>query len=185
MRKITFITGGARSGKSRWAVSHFARCNGVKYMCTCEELDEEVSKRIDYFRSEYGVNWEIITNVEDPMEYLDGHSFIIFDNLAKFASRIIKNKFPDDESAEKATHDDEREIESEIIASMMKFIDEAKVGYGELLIVSAEVGFTPALESEPLQRLYRNILSIVNQRIANQCSESYLVLSGKALKFSD
>ncbi|MEK7802478.1 MAG: bifunctional adenosylcobinamide kinase/adenosylcobinamide-phosphate guanylyltransferase, partial [Pseudomonadota bacterium] len=64
--KITFIIGGARSGKSSFALREASGMNGHKlYIATAEALDDEMRERIAKHKSERGTDWDTI---EEPMD---------------------------------------------------------------------------------------------------------------------
>ena len=62
--KITFITGGARSGKSKFAENK-ALTSGKKviYLATAQALDEEMAHRIMIHRQRRPAHWR---TVEEP-----------------------------------------------------------------------------------------------------------------------
>jgi adenosylcobinamide kinase/adenosylcobinamide-phosphate guanylyltransferase len=63
---LVLVGGGARSGKSRWALDRARKCgNRLVYVATAEALDEEMSIRIAHHRSERGN--EFVT-VEEPLD---------------------------------------------------------------------------------------------------------------------
>lgn len=55
--KITLITGGARSGKSRMALSLSYGPEAKLFLATAEPRDEEMKERIQQHRMERGVGW--------------------------------------------------------------------------------------------------------------------------------
>ena len=56
---ITFIIGGARSGKSAFALNEAMKVEGRKaYIATAEALDEEMRERIEKHKAERGSDWE-------------------------------------------------------------------------------------------------------------------------------
>ena len=69
MKKKILITGGCRSGKSRFALNyanqHFAK---KLYLATCEALDEEMAQRIEHHKKMRGPEWQTI---EEPVEITD------------------------------------------------------------------------------------------------------------------
>ncbi|MGB4287134.1 MAG: bifunctional adenosylcobinamide kinase/adenosylcobinamide-phosphate guanylyltransferase [Tepidanaerobacteraceae bacterium] len=71
--KITFITGGARSGKSKLA-ENTALKTGQKviYLATAQALDEEMANRIKIHQQRRPDNW---TTIEEP----------------RFLSRVLKD----------------------------------------------------------------------------------------------
>lgn len=63
---VTLVTGGARSGKSRFALA-LAEETAVRrvYVATAEPLDEEMRRRIERHRAERGEGW---STVEEPAD---------------------------------------------------------------------------------------------------------------------
>jgi adenosylcobinamide kinase/adenosylcobinamide-phosphate guanylyltransferase len=58
-KKIIFITGGARSGKSSFALAKALGVPGRKaYIATAEALDEEMTKRIEEHKKQRGKEWD-------------------------------------------------------------------------------------------------------------------------------
>ncbi len=90
MSKIIFITGGAASGKTRWAASYFDGFDDVLYLCVADEMDKEILDRINYSNNIHGVDWNIHTGVTKPVELMHEHKFSIFDNLGAYVSRSMR-----------------------------------------------------------------------------------------------
>ncbi len=66
MGKLTFITGGARSGKSSFALGKASALEGRKvFVATLEPLDEEMKKRMELHKKERGDEWD---TREEPLE---------------------------------------------------------------------------------------------------------------------
>lgn len=63
MSKTILITGGAASGKTRWAVSYLAACDNVLYLCAAKAVDRETLNRIDFATRKNFVEWEIKENI--------------------------------------------------------------------------------------------------------------------------
>ena len=98
MSKIQFITGGAASGKTRWAITYYQACDNVLYLCINKELDKEIADRIAFNNKRNGIEWEIVKDVDDPAKYIDrNHKFTIFDGLGAYVSREMYAACPDPE----------------------------------------------------------------------------------------
>jgi adenosyl cobinamide kinase/adenosyl cobinamide phosphate guanylyltransferase len=100
------------------------------------------------------------------------------DNLGEYTNRAIKEKCSD---LGNIAPELRKEIEKQVAAEITELIWEVKEINGTLLILSVELGFCP-VPSDPDQRVYRKMIGNINQRIANQCSEVYLMVSGIASK---
>ncbi|HLE86431.1 MAG TPA: bifunctional adenosylcobinamide kinase/adenosylcobinamide-phosphate guanylyltransferase [Candidatus Brocadiaceae bacterium] len=60
MAKMTFVLGGARSGKSTFAEGLARKYNEVVYIATAEVKDEEMRERIQIHRARRPFNWKTI-----------------------------------------------------------------------------------------------------------------------------
>ncbi|MCL2634244.1 MAG: bifunctional adenosylcobinamide kinase/adenosylcobinamide-phosphate guanylyltransferase [Oscillospiraceae bacterium] len=178
MAKIAFITGGASSGKSRWAVNCFESCDDVMYMYIADDLDKEIAGRIEYNCKNRGIEWVIKTGADNLVELVEGHKFSILDNLGAYVNRRINEKCPDISTM---TEESRREIEQYIIDEIIKLIDSIKDMNGNLLIISTELNYCP-IPKDLDQRWFREIMGNINQRIANMCTEVYLAASGIVFK---
>lgn len=175
MSKIILVTGGASSGKSRWAVTYLNGCDYVLYLCTSEKLNPNTLSRIEFANKQNFVEWDIKENVtENPASLFTDHKFVIFDRLPVYAMGVMKRMCPD---ASKLDDDMEKQIEKQIITDVTDMFDSIALIDGTMIIITLETGFSIEPENHE-QTVYRKILGIVNQRIANMCSEVYLSASG-------
>src|SRR3989338_8521655 len=74
MAKMTFVIGGARSGKSAFAEELAKKYNDVVYIATAEVKDEEMRDRIQIHRARRPFNWKTIEapfNVDMVIPNLD------------------------------------------------------------------------------------------------------------------
>ena len=174
MAKIIFITGGAASGKTRWAVSHFESCDDVMYMCVADELESDTKSRIEYNCNKLGIEWNIVTKAEKLSELLEGRKFSILDSLGAYVDRAVKRACPDMSNMnEELRHT----IEKQVINEIEEAIDCVKEMNGNLIIITIEQGFCP-IPTDEAQKWFRKIIGDINQRIANQSTEVYLSASG-------
>ncbi|MCL2072020.1 MAG: bifunctional adenosylcobinamide kinase/adenosylcobinamide-phosphate guanylyltransferase [Oscillospiraceae bacterium] len=178
MAKISFITGGASSGKTRWATAFFEACDNVLYMSIAGSMDKEISDRIKYNCESRGIEWDIQLAAENLTELIKYRKFSILDNLGAYVNRIVTQKCPDSDKMDETLR---REIEKYAIDEITGLIEQVKEDNGNLLIISTELGFCPIPEKEE-QRWFRAILGHVNQRIANISNEVYLSASGISFK---
>lgn len=179
MSKTILVTGGAASGKSRWAVTYLAACDYVLYLCTADAVDADTMGRIQYGNKQNYVEWDIKPGIKNsPAEIIADHKFVIFDNLAAYTSAVIKQMCPDisamDEAAKKA-------IEKKIISDISDMYDKIMVIDGSMITITLETGFSVTPENRE-QAVFREILGNVNQRIANMSNEVYLSASGIQFK---
>lgn len=179
MSKTILITGGAASGKSRWAVSYLAACDYVLYLRAASELDKDTLGRIEYSNKHNFVEWDIQTGITSaPAEKITDHKFVIFDNLAAYSSEITNQMCPD---LSTITEELKKEIEKKIIADITEMYDQIMVIDGTMITITLETGFSVTPNNRE-QAVFREILGNVNQRLANMSNEVYLSASGIQFK---
>ncbi|MBI4844848.1 MAG: bifunctional adenosylcobinamide kinase/adenosylcobinamide-phosphate guanylyltransferase [Nitrospirae bacterium] len=167
--KIVFITGGARSGKSSFALREADKLEGRKaYIATAQALDEEMKGRIRRHKEERGAGWDTF---EEPLKVSEllgkikgEYCVIVLDCLTLWLSNLMM-----------ADADVNNEIE--------KFLNALRVTHhaSRLLIVSNEVGMGIVPENE-LARRFRDMAGFLNQKAAEIADEVYLVTAGIPIK---
>ena len=98
--KVTFILGGARSGKSNYAVELGKKLDKkVAFIATCLPLDREMKKRIALHKKKRPSHWQ---NFEEPknISFLlkkKGSEFnvVIIDCLTLFISNLLSEGLDD------------------------------------------------------------------------------------------
>ena len=179
MSKTILVTGGAASGKSRWAVSYLAACDYVLYLSVDDEVDHDTMGRIEYGNKQNYVEWDIKTGVTTaPSEFLSDHKFVIFDNLAAYTSKIMTSMCSDIASMDEVT---KKAVEKKVISDISDMYDKIMAIDGSMITVTLETGFSVTPENKE-QAVFREILGSVNQRIANMSNEVYLSASGIQFK---
>jgi len=89
MGNITLVTGGAGSGKTRWAISYFKTCDNVLFLNTGAHISEETLHRLNYSIEPNNVQWVVESDVENPVDYIKDHKFFIFDSLGSYTSSVM------------------------------------------------------------------------------------------------
>jgi len=173
---MTLILGGARSGKSAYAV-HLACLTGrsVLVVATAVAGDEEMRARIAAHRATRPSDWRIVeapTGLGPAIEANAPCSGpIILDCVTLWVSNIML-AMPVDSSAEVVR----RQVEIEIEALLAT---QAKLG-GQWLVVSNEVGLG-LVPPSPLGRMYRDMLGWANQRLAQAARRVVFMVAGLPL----
>ncbi|MBQ8171035.1 MAG: bifunctional adenosylcobinamide kinase/adenosylcobinamide-phosphate guanylyltransferase [Oscillospiraceae bacterium] len=179
MSKNILITGGAASGKSRWAVTNFSACDYVLYLRAGDAVDSDTLNRINYGNEKNGVEWDIVTGaVNDPVQYFTDHKFVIFDSLSSYTSIIINEMCADPANMDEDT---KKSIEKRVIADVTSMQERINEISGSMIIITLETGFSVTPENRA-QAIFREILGNVNQRIANMSDEVYFSASGIQFK---
>lgn len=178
--KLYFITGGARSGKSRFAEELASSLEEqVLYIATCEARDDEMLRRIELHKKRRSLLWKTIEepfNVDKILsQYGNEFKVILIDCLTLFVTNHLFAGQNDQEL--KFTI----EKEDEILNKVRKLANISLEVNANVIIVSNEVGMG-LVPVNSLGRFYRDLLGRVNQVIANKADEVYFMVSGLPLK---
>lgn len=167
MGKITLVTGGVRSGKSRFALSYAQSKDGTKmFIATAVPFDDEMKKRVDNHRLERG---ELFETVEEPYELAAAiarvqseYSITVVDCLTVW----MGNLFYKYEQNPGQIHD---EID--------RLISALRCLQSEIIIVTNEVGWGIVPENK-LAREFRDMNGLLNQKVAAVADNVILSVSG-------
>jgi adenosylcobinamide kinase/adenosylcobinamide-phosphate guanylyltransferase len=194
MGRIELITGGARSGKSRFAEERAARLiaaraegAGVTYIATAIPLDEEMVDRIAHHRARRPAGWG---TVEAPdtlgpaiAEACREDGVVLVDCLAVWVSNRLF-ELGDPPEAPGAAAADWWEavtaLESALAAELTAACDAASERPADLILVTNEVGFG-LVPPTPIGRAYRDLLGRCSQLAAARADAVYLTVAGIAI----
>ena len=159
---VILIGGGARSGKSRYALEKARAIPGSRaFVATAEPSDEEMTARIQHHREERG---EEFRTIEEPVELARiiaeaKFDVIVIDCLTLWLSNIMfSNRICELDALEKAT----------------------QAAEGTIIFVTNEVGSGIIPTDLALSREFRDRAGILNQRIAAIADEVYWMVFGLA-----
>lgn len=169
---LTFLLGGARSGKSGLAVRLAAEWEGpVVVVATAEARDDsEFAARIARHRLERPAGWQ---TVEEPLDLvgelgrLPDPAFAVVDCLTLWVANALEAGWSD-EDVEQAAVD---------VASL------AAGRFSPTVVVSNEVGLG-VVPATPLGRSFRDLLGRVNAEFAEHADRACLVVAGRALELT-
>lgn len=95
---MTLITGGAASGKSRYALERARGFEKVLFIATCEPRDDEMRAKIDRHESERPAHWHTLEAWRD-IAVPPGYDAVILDCVTLLVSQCllagIEPKIPD------------------------------------------------------------------------------------------
>ncbi len=165
-KKIVFITGGARSGKSQFALKLARKFPGPRaYLATAQALDKEMAERIRRHRKSRPRTWHTL---EEPLRVADAlkkqgplFGLILLDCLTLWLSNTLMAGWS----------------EKKILQEADQFIKACQGAKCSLIIVSNEVGLGIVPEY-PAARMFRDLSGLIHQKMARAADEVYFMVSG-------
>ena len=190
MTKIVLVTGGARSGKSAFAEERLADRERVCYIATGlpRGEDPEWQERIRLHQERRPASWTTQEQYAGLADWLreQSHPVYLLDCATLFTSNrlfdLIAQHFPD-----KLELTEENFLSRQEQSFLLQLLEEEwqellstiRQTDAECWIVTDEVGLGIVPETR-LGRFFRDVQGKVNQLIAKEASEAYLVICGLA-----
>lgn len=188
MSEFTFITGGARSGKSSFAERLAAKDKRpVIYIATAQVWDKEMAIRVKKHQEQRPASWRLIEeplNIRETLTLLkDEEAVILLDCVTLWLTNMLLA-----EQAEQADQGDEsdedeqgsqiyKHIEPKILAIVKDIARLAQEIKPKVIFVSNEVG-QGIVPENPLARAYRDLAGRSNQILARSAENVYMVIAG-------
>lgn len=172
MERIILVTGGARSGKSDFALNRAMEIPGERrFVATAQPFDDEMKARIDRHRADReGFGFKTL---EAPLDlagafapFSDATGITLVDCLTVW----LGNRFH-------AHGQDDAAIE----ASVSEVVDAVLAFKGGLILVTNEVGLSIVPEN-PMARRFRDCAGFMNRALASVADAVYLCVCGIPLK---
>jgi adenosylcobinamide kinase / adenosylcobinamide-phosphate guanylyltransferase len=164
--RIVLVTGGVRSGKSRYAQDLAMRGRQVAFIATAEGRDDDMKRRIARHQEERPANWK---TVEAPVALPEaiarcGTEFdtILVDCLTMWTSNLLESEGG---SGEK------------ILAQADRLVEVVRKAEATVIFVTNEVGGGIVPDND-MARFYRDMLGFINQRMAAVADEVVLLVAG-------
>lgn len=166
------VTGGARSGKSRYAESVVAlRDIPVTYVATASGYpeDPEWVRRIAAHRARRPSTWKTVESpaVAAVLRSAATDECVLVDCLALWLTAVL----------DQAGWDDAAAAEAQALSALDDLVDAVRTSAGDLVLVTNEVG-SGVVPDRPSGRLFRDLLGRTNAAVAGACSEVALVTAG-------
>jgi len=167
------VTGGVRSGKSRHAESLLANAPIVTYVAPgpTGDSDPDWVARIAAHRARRPASWTTVETGDLTAALLvDGP--VLVDCLGTWLTGVLDARGLWDAPSETVTS---------VVDTLLDDVVDVLSARDDVVLVTNEVGLgvVPAHRSG---RLFRDLLGLVNQRLATTCDEVHLVVAGRVLR---
>jgi adenosylcobinamide kinase/adenosylcobinamide-phosphate guanylyltransferase len=169
-KESVLVLGGARSGKSAYALQRAQEWEGrLAYLATAEVKDEEMRRRISRHRAQRrSRRW---VTIEEPIEVVwqlkeleDSVGGVVLDCVTLWVSNALLTN-------------QQEALENQVA----ELVEEIPLFSFHFLAVSNEVGLG-LVPDNALGREYRDLLGSVNQRLAKACNEVVFMAAGLPMK---
>ena len=186
MAKIILITGGAKSGKSNYALSLGKDISEKYFLATAVPIDEEMKDRINRHKIERGNLYKTLEepyNLPETIIHLEkelissNNCFIILDCITVWLGNLF-HKYSVSPEKDNDIINDKIEI---FINSLKRFKKNVK---GSLIIISNEIG-CGIVPGDEISRRFRDIAGILNQKLGEVSNEVVLCVSGIPVKIKE
>ncbi|MFW6099137.1 MAG: bifunctional adenosylcobinamide kinase/adenosylcobinamide-phosphate guanylyltransferase [Thermodesulfobacteriota bacterium] len=164
-KEIILVMGGARSGKSSWALNYVQdRYETCLFIATAEVKDEEMAERVRLHQAARGPQWRLL---EEPLllgealqtkcERVDA---VLVDCLTVWLSNVLL-----------------KEGKPGVVAHEQRLIRAVSEMEQTVVMVSNEVGMGIVPE-HPLGREFRDLAGFLNQKMAQLADRVVLTMAG-------
>ncbi len=177
------ILGGARSGKSAMAERMAREMGGrVTFVATAQPLDEEMRRRIAKHREARPAEWR---TVEEPLDLpvalkkaTAESDVVLVDCLTLWLSnQLCRIEAPE---GSQGWHEATEGLARELERSASQMVEAVRSAEATALLISNEVGLG-LVPPTTLGRAYRDLLGLVNRRLAAEADQVLLMVAGLAV----
>ena len=191
---LIFVTGGAKSGKSKFAEEMLLKLNNGKqeniYLATSIVFDEEMKEKVRLHKERRENNWitvETYKNFEISLNHFfknnneTQHNMLV-DCLTNMITNIIfENQNIDWNNFERKLYIQTLKKLNKNVENSVDELLNITNQFENTVIVSNELGMG-LVPSYPLGRYFREIAGKMNQIVAEKADEVYFVVSGISMK---
>jgi adenosylcobinamide kinase/adenosylcobinamide-phosphate guanylyltransferase len=167
MKRIVLITGGQRSGKSRYAEqTALTLSEKPVYLATARVWDDEFRNRVAHHRQSRGQQWTTIEEEKAISRHPLAGRVVVVDCVTLWCTNFFFDLKADVQQSREA-----------IKAEFDRFTSQEAT----FLFVTNELG-SGGVSENPLQRKFTDLQGWVNQYIASKAGEVILMISGIPVK---
>ncbi|EAT58566.1 bifunctional adenosylcobinamide kinase/adenosylcobinamide-phosphate guanylyltransferase [Chlorobium ferrooxidans] len=169
MSKVMYVTGGARSGKSTFALQLAADYRNRVFVATAEPFDDEMQHRIGRHQEERSNRFMTLEEPLFPQRAFRnlplGTDVVLFDCLTMWTRNLTHHL------------EDHRAIDEQIT----HFLDVLQKPPCDVILVSKEIGMGD-LPDSAISRQFRDAAGMINQKVAAIATEAWLLCSGLSVR---
>ena len=152
-KELLLVLGGARSGKSSWALRYAEeKYKPCIFIATAEVMDEEMAERVRLHKESRGPAWKLIEeplNIDNALETGCAHAeAVLIDCMTVWLSNVLLKRGREEVSA----------YQNRLLGALSRRRQ-------AVIIVSNEVG-AGIVPEHPLGREFRDLAGILNQKLA-------------------
>jgi len=180
---IQLVTGGARSGKSRFAEKLAKRKDKITYIATALPIDEAMEERIRHHQQSRPQEWKTMERDRDFASAAKTSLWFETDLFLLDCITILVTNHMVDAGIDydHCSMDQVNRIEEGIMKEVESLLNLARETDKDMVIVTNEVGMglVPAYR---MGNYFRDIAGRVNQYLAQRADEVYFCVSGIPMK---
>jgi len=187
MADFVLITGGARSGKSRFAelLAAYPRLP-VIYIATAQVYDEEMALRVQMHQKQRPSNWDL---VEEPLNlaatlerFSQTKAVLLVDCVTLWLTNLLLSRYSELENLQGREYTQAlQRIEGWILNEVRNVARLAQEIDPQVIMVTNEVG-DGIVPDNPMSRAYRDLAGRANQLLGQAAKEVYTVIAGYPLE---
>lgn len=164
-KEIALVLGGARSGKSAWALEYTENhYDSYMFLATAEVMDEEMADRVRLHKKVRGPKWRLREEPLEIAQVLERNvadvEAVLIDCVTIWLSNVLLKKG-----------------EEKVPVYQNAFIESLARSDQSVIIVSNEVG-SGIVPEHPLGRQYRDMAGSLNQKLAAAADKVVMTVAG-------
>jgi adenosylcobinamide kinase/adenosylcobinamide-phosphate guanylyltransferase len=170
------VTGGVRSGKSVHAEALIGADPAVYVAAGPRpdaEADPDWAARVEAHLARRPASWETVETQDLATALLQAEAPVLIDCLGTWLTAVL--------DAAGAWEHDSGAVHDLVLGRTTEVADALRGCEHDVVVVTNEVGLGVVPEHRS-GRLFRDLLGLVNQRVAAACDEVHLVVAGRVLR---
>lgn len=181
---VTFVIGGARSGKSTFAEQKAKEYSGkVLYLATAEVTDRAMADRVKKHQQQRPKSWSTLEMYSNFNNLINHEEFneceaVLIDCITTLIGNLMFDSKIDFDNCKP---DDVNNLENNITKEVLTLIDLCNKCNKKLIIVSNETGMG-VVPSYYMGNYFRDMSGRINREIGSKSDNMYFIFSGIPIK---